>query len=243
MSQRNVSSWGQFLGLRDNEAATLPPGTERRLFGRHECDLPAKCETTNLPETISATGQVRNLSREGIGLLLAQQIEIGAVLKVELQAVDQSNATIILACVVYALEEQDGGWMHGCAFVTELSDAEMAQFGAERARPDEAEQRFWVRFPRELEASYRVVRITERDMSHAKVVDISASGVGLLVQRPIEAGSLLSIILMALKGKSSLKMLACVVRVTERPGGERLLGCNFIRELSDRELTMLLPKI
>jgi c-di-GMP-binding flagellar brake protein YcgR len=243
MSQRKVSSWGQFLGLRDNEDVTPPPGTERRLFGRHECSLPAVCETTNLPETVNLEGQVRNLSREGIGLLLARQIEIAAVLKVELQAADQSSATIMLACVVYTQKEQEGAWMHGCAFVTELSDAEMAQFGAERVRPATAEQRSWVRFPCDLEASYRLVRVTERNMTHAKVVDISASGVGLVVQRPIDAGSLLSIVLLAPKGKSSLKMLACVVRVTERPGDELLLGCNFIRELNDRELVALLPKL
>jgi hypothetical protein len=205
--------------------------------------LPARCETTDLPDPLCVTGQVRNLSREGIGLQLAQQIEIGSVLKVELQAAGNSNATVILACVVYAHQEREGGWIHGCAFVTELSDEEMAQFGAERVRADKAEERSWVRFPCDLEASYRVVRITERDMSHATVMDISASGVGLLVRRPIDAGSLLSIILMARKGKSSLKMLACVVRATDRPNDERLLGCNFIRELSDRELIALLPKI
>jgi hypothetical protein len=243
MSQRKVSSWGQFLGLRDNEEVEPPPGTERRLFGRHDCSMPAVCETTNLPETVTLEGQVRNLSREGIGLLLKHQVEIGAVLKVELQAADRSSATIILACVVYTHKEQDGGWMHGCAFVTELSEAEMTQFGAQRVRPDTPEQRSWVRFPCDLEASYRLVRVSERDMSHAKVVDISASGVGLLVQRPIDAGSLLSIVLVAPKGKSSLKMLGCVVRVTEKPNDELLLGCNFIRELNDRELVALLPKL
>jgi hypothetical protein len=168
---------------------------------------------------------------------------MGAVLKVELQAADQSNATVILACVVYAQREREGGWIHGCAFVTELSAEEMAQFGAERIRPETAEKRSWVRFPCALEASYRVVRMTERDMSHAQVIDISSSGVALLVRRPIDAGSLLSIILMARKGKSSLKMLACVVRATDQPNDLRLLGCNFIRELSDRELIAVLPQI
>ena len=36
-------------------------------------------------------------------------------------------------------------------------------------------------------------------------------------------------------------MLGCVVRVTEKGDEGRLLGCNFIRELSEPEMRGLIP--
>ena len=40
-------------------------------------------------------------------------------------------------------------------------------------------------------------------------------------------------------GKSTLIMLASVVRVTARTGRAAIIGCNFIRELSHKELKAL----
>jgi hypothetical protein len=191
---------------------------------------------------LRVTGKIRNVSREGVGLLLDQELEPGTVLKVELAGADEAVMTVVLACVVYASPVKRGQWLHGCAFVSELSDAELQHFGAQKLRSGEFEHRAWVRFPCDLEASYRLVRVTERELSQAKVVDLSASGTGLVVDRPIEAGSLVNIVLTAARGQYSLKTLACVVRVTERQDGTRVLGCNFIRELNERELNTLLPK-
>jgi c-di-GMP-binding flagellar brake protein YcgR len=240
MSQSKVSSWGQFLGLRQKGDEGPTPGSDRRACIRHDIALPTRCERANDPEPVLVKGSARNISREGISVVLGQGFEIGDVLKIELASEQQSIATVVLACVVHV--GQDGGnWVHGCAFVSELSDQELQQFGAQRVRPEEVEHRTWVRFPCELDATYRLMRVSEREWSRAKVVDISASGVGLLVQRAIDAGALVRIVLTPPDGGESLKVVACVVRVTERPDGELVLGCNFIRELSTQELQGLVP--
>src|SRR5262249_57524342 len=73
----------------------------------------------------------------------------------------------------------------------------------------------------------------------AGVVNISANGIGLLLDRPVENGTLLSLALRSPTTHSSHTILACVVHVTSRPG-EWTVGCNFIRELSEADLKALL---
>jgi hypothetical protein len=72
----------------------------------------------------------------------------------------------------------------------------------------------------------------------AEVLDISPNGMGLLVNRPVEVGTLLNIDLEGGTGRGITTILACVVHVTPRDG-QYSLGCNFIRELSEEELKVL----
>jgi hypothetical protein len=42
------------------------------------------------------------------------------------------------------------------------------------------------------------------------------------------------------QGATPLTILACVVHVTTQQDGQRITGCNFIRELTEQDLRLLL---
>jgi hypothetical protein len=74
----------------------------------------------------------------------------------------------------------------------------------------------------------------------ARVVDISSTGVGLLIDRPIEPETLLSVELQSDDPTLSYTLLVEVRHARARQPGEWLLGCVFARELSAFELKALL---
>jgi hypothetical protein len=128
----------------------------------------------------------------------------------------------------------------GCTFARELSEDDLEAFGARRERHGPADQRTWVRFATDVKASYQLIAGEGAAPKPAKVVNLSASGVGLLVAEAVENGALLSVELHAGQGDFTRTMLSCVVHVTARPAGEWALGCNFIRSLSEEDLKALL---
>jgi hypothetical protein len=65
----------------------------------------------------------------------------------------------------------------------------------------------------------------------ARVIDISTTGVGLLLERRFEPGALLSFRLEGRSEGQSYNALARVVRVTRQAAGHWLLGCAFLDEL------------
>jgi hypothetical protein len=87
--------------------------------------------------------------------------------------------------------------------------------------------------------NFQIVSSSEGEPRRGKVVNISASGLALLVDEPLEVGSLLSVDLPQ-RTRGVLTILACVVHTTDRSDGQQIAGCNFIRELSERDLLSLL---
>jgi hypothetical protein len=77
----------------------------------------------------------------------------------------------------------------------------------------------------------------DQPRSEAKVLNISASGIGLLVGAATRTGTLLSLELLGPGGQAS-KVLACVVHAAPHDD-QWALGCNFIRELTEQELKAL----
>jgi hypothetical protein len=69
--------------------------------------------------------QVVDLAPSGIGLHVAQPIEAGALLSLELHAEHEAAARVLLACVVRVESAPEGGWVAGCNFLRELTDEEM----------------------------------------------------------------------------------------------------------------------
>lgn len=188
-------------------------------------------------ESAEVTGYVETLERDRVRLWVKQRFEAGTVLRLELPAADGSTQPV-LGCVVRLTPEATGEWIVECTFASELRDEDLRPLGAERLSPASADRRTWSRFRCEARARCRLVNEPSEAWS-APVVDISASGVGLWADRELEPGALLELELSAHGQSDSLTMLACVVRVAGRADGSWLAGCNFIRELTDRELADL----
>jgi c-di-GMP-binding flagellar brake protein YcgR len=215
-------------------------GDERRVWIRY----PANVETTyrratDSEETTRLSALLRNISQGGISLQVRHEFKVGDLLSVDLPGPDDKTTLTVLACVIHVVPHGGGEWTLGCNFSRELSDEDLQAFGARRVKHDSDDQRTWMRFACDVQAVCQVVTAPEQGRWPAQVLNISASGVGLLVDRAIETGTLLSVDLHSATGPGARTILACVVHVSTQPEGEWALGCNFIRALSEEDLRAL----
>jgi two-component system OmpR family response regulator len=109
--------------------------------------------------------------------------------------------------------------------------------------PRGAERRAAPRYASDLETRCRL--LTADDGSGAvpaKVRDISAGGIGLVLERSLEPGRSLELDL-PLAGRTATSTIqAQVVRAAREPGRDWFLGCVFARPLADRELEAYRPR-
>jgi c-di-GMP-binding flagellar brake protein YcgR len=233
MFKRTVSMLKQLVG-------GGPPLEERRVRVRYPANLETTLEPVNGTESIRLSGRVRNISANGINLVVPHHFEPGSMLGIELPGTLGQPSYRVLACVVHATATAEGQWALGCTFARELGDDDLRQFGVVRQKPATPDDsRIWMRFPCDVKALCQVVAEPQTEPWPARVLNISPTGIGLLVARAIDTGTLLSLELQGPAEPSAHTMLACVVHVTVSPDGQWALGCNFIRELSEAELQAL----
>jgi c-di-GMP-binding flagellar brake protein YcgR len=231
MFERTRTFWRRLLGRPGQTATATLEG--------YPADLETVYKPTGAPSSTRLSTRVRNISLGGINLVGNRPFEPGELLTVELPGASEETCCNVLACVVHCAEEQAGEWSLGCTFSRELTDDDLANFGARRERPDASDQRQWRRFPASVTANYQFVALADARQYPAKVLDISATGVALSVEREIENGTLLSVELHNADGTAECTMLACIVHVTRQASKEWSLGCNFIRSLSEEDLKAL----
>src|SRR3989442_1243578 len=100
------------------------------------------------------------------------------------------------------------------------------------------DRRLWARYPTDLQGNVQIGHPVS-DAQPVKVLDISASGIGLIVGPSLQTGSLLTVDLLDKTGRKACTILACIVHATQRSDGNLAVGCNFIRELTEEELQTL----
>jgi hypothetical protein len=234
MFQSALRSWNRLVGR-------LPRATEveedRRVWVRYPCELKTTCQPADVVQPLSLSARVQNISRGGINLLVNCHFDPGAILRIDIPGT-AGYSSIVLAYVVRVNPSKAGEYALGCTFASELGDDDLQRFPG-RVKSSEPDQRTWVRFPCEAQASYQSVPGGGSELLPAQVLNISPSGVCLLVTSPAEIGGLLSVTLGDVRGEPVSTIMASVVRVTTQGNGEWALGCNFIRELNDRELRAL----
>lgn len=86
---------------------------------------------------------------------------------------------------------------------------------------------------------FRAVGARSGESELATVLDISATGIGLLVRSSINKGSILVIELNSTVREIRHQRLARVTHVTDQGDGSVLIGCEFASRLSDAELRTL----
>jgi len=214
---------------------------DRRLWVRYPADVLANVQSAAGPIVENrVSAQVRDISRGGAHLLVDRAFEEGQMISLELPKGNKDESHIVLACVVRANIEESGQYALGCVFSRELSEEDLYGFGAKRVRHESDDQRIWMRFETNLRANYQKVGDPRNQNYFARVINLSASGVGLEVTDPVEAGALLSVDLIADEATIVRTILACVVHITTQSKTSWALGCNFIRELTEEELKALI---
>jgi hypothetical protein len=105
--------------------------------------------------------------------------------------------------------------------------------------PDPRDRRSAERFPVNADTSCQFVRPVGDELGHARIKNVSTDGIGLLLSKRVEPGSLLAIALMV-KGKPfNRTLLVQVAHVTAQPGGSFLVGGNFVTPLTYDDLKTL----
>jgi hypothetical protein len=115
-----------FGGLR--QKSTEPD--DKRIWKR----FPVKglAEYQRMPADGVTQGQadILNISASGVGLQMAERVEPGVVLNLELRKYPSATPFTILACAVYLAERGEGGWLVGCNFIRELELNELKQLSS-----------------------------------------------------------------------------------------------------------------
>jgi hypothetical protein len=217
-----------------------PPVEDRRVWVRYPGNGAATLAPVSSEEPLYLSARVRDVSRGGINLVVFQPFVPGDLLSIELPGSTPEARNAILAWVVHVKPVTEEAWSIGCVFSVQLGDAELAQFGARRVQAPAADQRQFVRFSCQIKATYQFVDHPESPAVAVEVANISPTGIGLLAEKTLAPGSMLTLNLQSTASQEVRTILACVVHVITRPGERCILGCHFIRELSEQELNAIL---
>jgi head-tail adaptor len=237
MLERTFTFWRRLMGRPAGESATALED-DRRLWVRFATHLEGSAQHADAEANERILVTVRDISCGGANLRTSKPFREGEMLTLELPT-ERGETRTILACVVRAVPE-DRHWSLGCVFARELSEDDLGAFGAQKVQARPGDQRVWVRFACEVRASCRKFGDAEEEAQPVRVLNISASGIGLVVPPPLDAGTLLHVDLFDKAGGKVCSILACIVHTTQRADGDYTVGCNFIRQLSDDELESLL---
>lgn len=212
MAEQAITALGRLLGwLQEPSGHQADHEVQVRAVMGEEAPIPA---------------QARDISRGGIRLRIPRNFSPGTLLSIEFPGV-----ITVLATVIHdGASEQDMSVL-SCVFTSELGDEHLKAFGARQQRTAATDKRRWVRFPCDAKVYYHLAADAEPSERLGRVINISPSGVNLLVTQATDVGSLLGMRLPDKNGQHALLILACVVHSAPQAEGEFALGCTFIREL------------
>ncbi|MCS6851805.1 MAG: PilZ domain-containing protein [Gemmataceae bacterium] len=91
----------------------------------------------------------------------------------------------------------------------------------------------------QLEASCHPIATTRDDPWPAQVRDLSPRGIGLLLKRRFEPGTLLAVELQSLSQSYSRTLVARVVHAKAQSSGDWMIGCMLASRLDEDELEAL----
>jgi hypothetical protein len=96
---------------------------DQRTWVRFPCQLRATFQKVGDGEEDLREAQVINVSASGIGLEVADEIEVGSLLNLHVVGKQEREKTLI-SCVVHAAPSSGGRWSLGCNFIRELNESD-----------------------------------------------------------------------------------------------------------------------
>jgi hypothetical protein len=104
------------------------PGAERRSSRRHTCLATHQRLMAAIGDNF-VLAKVRNLSPDGISLIMNRLVEPGSILTLDLidTKTNQFSRTLQVK-ILYSVEHPSGDWIVGGSFSSRLSDVEQRQF-------------------------------------------------------------------------------------------------------------------
>lgn len=212
------------------------PNEDRRAAMRFRMEASASCQPLQ-GDAVCGRAEVHDVSIYGIGLILGSPFPAGTILAVELENQEGRAVRSVKARVVHVEEHGTGTWLVGCAFISELDEPQLRLFQAHRVKPTSPDFRRWVRFPCNVETVCYTCETAPGERRPARIVNISAGGIGLLLPCQFSSGTLLHL---ELPAEAARLALIRVVRVIEHTTGGWFHGCEFVDQLGAEELNDLL---
>lgn len=224
------------LGRKFLQRLTEP--ADRRTHKRLRAELRAVCRPVADDREVAVW--VEDVSRGGIKLRVGEALREGTMIRLELPRAGSEPSTTVLACVMHVGPAGPDWWEVGCNFSLELSESELRAFGGRKSARERGDERAWVRHPARGAVEFRVLPGDNGPPRTGQLVNLSAAGVGLILTEALEPGSALTVTLKREDQQPDRSLLACVVYQTRRADGKWAVGCNFLHELSEKELDELL---
>jgi hypothetical protein len=100
---------------------------DQRQTQRFLTDINATYQLVATAEQPPRKARVLNISVAGVGLLVDEIVENGALLSVELRNAAKTTERAILACVVHITRRPGSEWALGCNFIRSLSEDDLNQ--------------------------------------------------------------------------------------------------------------------
>jgi PilZ domain len=240
MFERTASLWRRLTGrLRPESDLSARESEERRVWVRYPSNVVTQFAPLNGVVQSSVPARIRDVSLGGVQLVVTEAFEPGDMLSVTLPGEGESSMTV-LACVVHCRAMANNEWALGCNFSAELEERQLLAFGAQKPKASGGDGRGGTRFPCTVKAFCQFPNQADDPAWEAQVLNVSSSGMAVKFERHLPTGALFSAELHNGNSKEKLTILACVVHVTIQPDGQRISGCNFIRELSEQDIRLLL---
>ncbi len=114
-----------------------------------------------------------------------------------------------------------------------------AQAAQAAAKPRTPERRVAVRYPSDLDGFCQPIGGEKEFRWSARVQNISATGISLMISRRFERGTLLSLQVEATPENPSRMLLARVVQVKHYSKRKWLVGCRFVTKLAEEDARAL----
>ena len=126
-----------------------------------------------------------------------------------------------------------------------MADQTIPSDAANQGTSWKVDRRAWVRFPRNEPMWCDPVKPSAKQVLDTafmgRVRDISRIGIGLILRKPFEPGTMLMIELPE-SPKLLRQLLVRVVHATPNKNGRWIIGCTFDCPLSPEEMRILLPE-
>ena len=240
MIQRLLSLCRRLIGGNTEQpsAGKSNSGEDRRVWVRYPCVSRTRVQPSANGSDTLLSARVRNVSRGGVSLIVNHAFKAGEMISLDVPGNTSEEMSAVLACVVHAVPLPNGYWSLGCAFSEMLDEDDLKAFVTRKERTAPGEKRGAPRHEASVKANYQLVNDPQNKSWAAGVVNISPGGIGLQVDEQIENGSLLNLKLESHAGQVKT-ILACVVHVLSHGNKGRVLGCNFIHEMSEADFQAL----
>jgi hypothetical protein len=281
--------------LHTEPAAADQSREDCRAHERHPCAMQGTCRPLSTWSQADTKWDARilNISLGGLCVQVHRRFEPGASLAIGFDGPPGDDAGLIFARVMNARPAADGAWDLGCQFVSELSEEELFRLMDATSRPGSAAPLVQAVAPSQLlneeapapeEADGANQRVHDRhapadhSILHlairpafgglpAVLADVSAGGIGLVLDRQLEEGAVLAIDMRGPDGEGTRRLarvrhcrpcaepaaapwVPTVPLVTRfarfifgtKPPPPReawMIGCQFTRPLDDDELNEL----